>query len=59
MIANKYTYIEEAIIRCIGQARGQSFFPYRIKTYRGMTLYGEVTFGLEMIPEGTKTEKKS
>lgn len=48
--------IKDAIVLYIGLGRGQSFFPYRIKRHVGMDLYAEVTFELEMIPKGTKTE---
>ena len=50
--------IKEAIVRYIGQARGQTFFPYRIKKHVGMDIYAEVTFELEMIPKGTRTEAR-
>jgi len=50
--------IEDAIIDYIGRQRGQSFFPYRIAKTVGLTVYGEVTVELEMIPKGSKTSER-
>jgi len=45
--------IGKAIVQFIGLKKGQSFFPYRIKTT--LKVPKQVEFELEPIPKGTKS----
>ena len=51
--------IGDAITNYIGLARGQSFFPYNIKTCKGMIVSPEVEIALRQIPKGTKVGELS